>query len=272
MRKNKEKEESDDVNKDPRNSSFIYAQRNIKSKKNQDSLDDLNQIRRSLTSGTDNDKLETLILIEKMPKNKKIAELLFNFLYSERYDRLIIKTIMILGSYKDKEILNKLQHYFSYQQYETIRLALIEILGKNNLYNNIDFIKEVAIRDQSALIRGMAVKSLLQKEQVDGHNILSFLMHLLLRERDVFPLQIALSVLPEYANEETISKLEVIYKRERRDIIIKQLENTIKKIEEKTQKKAVYLSEKREIDYAYDLKKKTKKSNKKNKDTYFLIP
>ena len=175
---------------------------------------DINKIKKQYKNFVDEKRLEILLTMEQNISNNDAKDFLFLVLENEAYEKLRIKSILILSSLKDNLIEEKLRHYYSREKNENVCLAFVEAIGKNPSEQNTSFLQKIAQLDKSSTIRSIAIKNLCEYQLSSSDAIRNFLIEIIKRESSQFPKQMALSLLPSYATVDLIDDLMPFYRRE----------------------------------------------------------
>ncbi|MHA1302480.1 MAG: HEAT repeat domain-containing protein [Candidatus Heimdallarchaeaceae archaeon] len=235
---------------------------------------DLNTVKNKFLKKTDNEKIELLVELEKLPRTKELADFLFNIIKSEKYDKVRIKCIMLLSSFNDQEVIRSLKELYYFERHENVRLAMIEAIGKNLEIDSENFLISVAYNDRSRTIQGMALKNLHERGKIDKTEMSDFLVEFIRRARETFPIQMALSLIPFYANETTIEKMKHFYLMERDDKMKQLMYKSLTTICNKLNIKTDFLEEdyfKRAISEETFRKNSSKKRKQKDMKKDFLF-
>ncbi len=159
-------------------------------------------------------KFETLISISKQKKSKENIAFLFKVIEVEIHEKIRIKAILTLKEFEDKKIVQKLSEFFSFERYNSVRLALIEVLGSASSEEIEEVLINAAKKDSNDIIRSIAIKNLHEREKIDQTKMKSLLIDVIQNDRATFPKQMALSIISFYSKKEDLDTLKLIFERE----------------------------------------------------------
>lgn len=159
-------------------------------------------------------KFETLISISKQKKSKENIAFLFKVIEVEIHEKIRIKAILTLKEFEDKKIVQKLSEFFSFERDNSVRLALIEVLGSASSEEIEEVLINAAKKDSNDIIRSIAIKNLHEREKIDQTKMKSLLIDVIQNDRATFPKQMALSIISFYAKKEDLDTLKLIFERE----------------------------------------------------------
>jgi HEAT repeat protein len=162
----------------------------------------------------DRDKLATLVDISEKPKSEENIELLLKVIEEERYEKIRIKAILVLKKFANKNIVQRLQEFYSREKEKSVRLALIEVLGDVSRVKVEDFLSKVAEKDENDVIRAMALKNLHERGKLDNEKMKKLILDIIQNDRATFPKQIAISIAQFYADQDVIDTLKRVFRRE----------------------------------------------------------
>ncbi|MCG3226827.1 MAG: HEAT repeat domain-containing protein [Candidatus Heimdallarchaeota archaeon] len=159
-------------------------------------------------------KFETLISISKQKKSKENIAFLFKVIEVEIHEKIRIKAILTLKEFEDKKIVQKLSEFFSFERDNSVRLALIEVLGSASSEEIEEVLINAAKKDSNDIIRSIAIKNLHEREKIDQTKMKSLLIDVIQNDRATFPKQMALSIISFYSKKEDLDTLKLIFERE----------------------------------------------------------
>ena len=159
-------------------------------------------------------RLEHLVSIEEEKKSKENIDFLFKVLETEKFEKIRIKTIFVLKKFEDKNIINKLCDFFSFERDTRVRLALLENLGSMSSNVIEDLLINAAKKDENDVIRSIGIKHLHERTNIDKKEMKNILMDIIQNDKSSFPKQMALSILSSYANRDDLDTLKLIFERE----------------------------------------------------------
>ncbi|MHA1260379.1 MAG: HEAT repeat domain-containing protein, partial [Candidatus Heimdallarchaeaceae archaeon] len=109
---------------------------------------------------TDRQKLAFLMEIENQAKEEQNIPFLFNVIEKESYEKIRIKALLVLRKYLDAKIAKKIRELCAYERENSVKLAMIEVLGDYNNQENADFLISIIKKDQNDVIRSTALRKL----------------------------------------------------------------------------------------------------------------
>ncbi|MHA2254696.1 MAG: HEAT repeat domain-containing protein, partial [Candidatus Heimdallarchaeaceae archaeon] len=175
-------------------------------------------------------KFETLVSISEQKKNKENIAFLFKVIEVEKHEKIRIKAILTLKKFEDKKIVQQLSEFFSFERDNSVRLALIEVLGSASSEEIEEMLRSAAKKDSNDIIRSMAIKNLHEREKIDQTKMKSLLMDVIQNDRATFPKQMALSIISSYAKKEDLDTLKLIFEREIKFKMKQLLHQTMKNV------------------------------------------
>ena len=216
-------------------------------------------------------KFEILISISEQKKNKENIAFLFKVIEVEKHEKIRIKAILILKEFEDKKILQKLSELFSFERDNSVRLALIEVLGSASSEEMEDLLINAAKKDSNDIIRSMAIKNLHERKKITKTKMRSLLMDVIQNDRATFPKQMALSIISSYAKKEDLDTLKLIFERETKFKMKQLLHQTMRNVASKLQTELDVEEPIEEKEEEPDKKKRRRRKKvKKKKDEEYL--
>jgi hypothetical protein len=220
---------------------------------------------KKFTNSTDRNKLDILVKLSEQDKSDEIAEFLFRAIEQEKYEKIRIKAIMILKEYDDEKIVDKLSIFYGYEREKSVRLALVEAIGNMSSSKVEDLLQNVIEKDDNDIVRSMAIKNLHNRKKIGKAKMRNVLHDVIQNDHDVFPKQMALSVIEFYANNSSLEILQKVFNREvkfkMRSLIYKTLSTIATKL-----KKELDVEEPKEETFEKTDKKEKKRRKKKKKE------
>ena len=175
-------------------------------------------------------KYELIKELAKLPESEKVSDFLLNVVENERYDRIKIHAVLSLKKYTSTLVEERLKTIFSFEHDKSVKLVIVENLGERDSADVDDFFKKVAVRDQNDVVRATAIRKLHEREKVDDSEMLDLIMEVIQTDTSVFPRQIALSILPCYADSSIYRTIRNVFIREEMHQMKKLLFHTLKEI------------------------------------------
>ncbi|MCG3220074.1 MAG: HEAT repeat domain-containing protein [Candidatus Heimdallarchaeota archaeon] len=227
---------------------------------------------KKFNNSPDRVKFETLVSISEQKKSKKNIEFLLKVIEVEKHEKIRIKAILTLKEFEDKKIVRKLNEFFSFERDNSVRLALIEVLGSASSEEIEEVLINAAKKDNNDIIRSIAIKHLHEREKIDQTKMKSLLMDVIQNDRATFPKQIALSIISLYAKEEDLDTLKLIFERETKFKMKQLLHQTMRNVASNLQTELDVDEPIEEKEEEPDKKKgrRRKKKVKKKKDEEYL--
>lgn len=180
----------------------------------------------------DRQKFELLKEMSELPENEKIVEFLLRIVENERYDRIRINAVLNLKNTKNKSVEERLKTQFSFEHDKSVKLVIVEALGERESTAIDDFFLKVVLKDQNDVVRATAIRKLHERENLEDSKMLDILMEIIQTDSSIFPKQIALSILPCYADGAAYKTLINVFKREEMHQLKKLLFKTLEEIAE----------------------------------------
>jgi len=220
---------------------------------------------KKFTNSPDKVKFDFLVELSKQDKNEEIAEFFFKVVEQEKYEKIRIKAVMILKEYDDEKIVDKLISFYGFERERSVRLALVEALGNMSSSKIDDFLQNVIEKDENDVIRSIAIKNLHQRKKITKAKMRGILHDIIQNDHDVFPKQMALSVIEFYANNSTLEILQKVFNREVKFKMRSLIYQTLNTIAVKLNKN-LEIDEPKEEPFEKEDKKEKKKRKKKKKE------
>ncbi len=220
---------------------------------------------KKFTNSPDKGKLDILVELSEQDKSEGLTEFFFRVIEQEKYEKIRIKAIMNLKDYDDEKIVDKLNSFYGYEREKSVRLALVEAIGNMSSSKVEDLLQAVIEKDDNNIIRSMAIKNLHNRKKISKAKMRNVLHDVIQNDHDVFPKQIALSVIEFYANNSSLDILHRVFNREvkfkMRSLIYKTLSIIATKL-----KKELDVEEPKEEPFEKNDKKEKKRRKKKKKE------
>ncbi len=164
---------------------------------------------------TDREKLTIILDFGNYSEKEEVKNFLLNLAKNDLYEKIRIQAILALNKNKGEEIADKLAELYLFEKEHSVRLAIIEAMSTYDS-SKVEEILELAVeKDKIDILRSIALKHLHERKKCDKNKIISLLYSVLTNDSALFTRQMALSILPFYADEETLGKLSMIYEMER---------------------------------------------------------
>lgn len=197
------------------------------------SIQTISDLIKQYTRSTDNMKLDILIQLSTHPKKAEAEDFLIELIKTEHYDQIRIKTILILKEFETDNVQKQLRDFYSFERLESVRLAIVEALGKLPSPENNSVLITAATNDKSQTIRSAALRNLHDKWKIDEIDMKTFLMKIIKTENAIYPKQMALSLIPFYAEDDTIEELLQIFETETMERMKQLVLQTLHKVADK---------------------------------------
>ncbi|MHA1667927.1 MAG: HEAT repeat domain-containing protein [Candidatus Heimdallarchaeaceae archaeon] len=219
---------------------------------------------------TDRQKLAFLMEIEIRAKEEQNIPFLFNVIEKESYEKIRIKALLVLRKYLDAEIAKKIRELYAYERENSVKLAMIEVLGDYNDQENADFLISIIKKDQNDVIRSTALRKLYEKQKnVDKTKLKSVILAVIKNDKDSFPKQIALAIAQNYPEDDVYKTIREVFLEEKWFQMKSLLYKTLEKIANK-QGREIDVEEPVEEELKND-KKRKKKKKRRRKDSLLLF-
>ncbi|NPD90268.1 MAG: HEAT repeat domain-containing protein [Asgard group archaeon] len=235
-------------------------------------VNDLEGRIKKFNNSPDRVKFEILVSISEQKKSKENIEFLLKVIEVEKYEKIRIKAILTLKEFEDKKIVQKLSEFFSFERDNSVRLALIEVLGSASSEEIEEVLINATKKDSNDIIRSMAIKHLHERAKIDQKEMKNLLLDVIQNDRAIFPKQIALSVISSYAKQEELDKLKLIFEREEKFKMKQLLHQTMMNIASNLQTELDVEEpiEEKEEETEKKKRRKRRKKVKKKKDEEYL--
>ncbi len=225
---------------------------------------------------TDKMKLEELVSISEQEIDENILEFLIKVFEKEKYERIRIKAIFILKDTKKKEIAQKLMEFYAYERENSIKLVLAEVIGDMSSPKIEDFLIRISKEDENDVIRSMAIRKLHERGKLKKDKIRELLLEIIQNDKAVFPIQMSLNIIINYADSESLETLKRVYKRETKSKMKQLFYQTMKKIAEILDedlgiKEPILSITREELEKTNKKKRRVRKKKKKAKDEEHLF-
>jgi len=207
-------------------------------------------------------KFELLTELSKLPENEKIVDFLISIVENEKYDRIRIRAILNLKKMQSSLIDEKLKDIFSFEHDKSVKLVIVEALGERDSEDIDDFFKHVVLKDSTDVVRATAIRKLHERKTLSDSELLDLLMEIILTDTSVFPRQIALSILPCYANFSNYKIVRHLFRTEEMHEMKKLLFRTLEEISANLN---IKLDVDEPLEPIFDDSKKAKKQRRKER-------
>ena len=221
-------------------------------------------------------KLEKLVSISEQEIDDDILEFLIKVVEKEKYERIRIKALFILKDTKKKEIAQKLMEIYAYERENSIKLVLTEMIGDLSSPKIEDFLTKISKVDENDVVRSMAIRKLHERKKLKKDKLRELLLDRIQNDKAVFPIQMSLNILPDYADSESLETLKRVYQRETKNKMKQLIYQTMSKIAETLGEdldiKEPILSNVREaMEKTHKKKRRGRKKKKKGKNEEHLF-
>jgi hypothetical protein len=221
-------------------------------------------------------KLEELVSISEKEIDENILEFLIKVVEKEKYERIRIKAIFILKDTKKKEIAQKLMEFYAYERENSIKLVLVEAIGDMSSPKIEDFLTRISKEDENDVIRSMAIRKLHERGKLKKDKIRDLLLEIIQNDKAVFPIQMSLNIIINYADSESLETLKRVYKRETKNRMKQLIYQTMSKIAETLNedlgiKEPILSIVREELEKTQKKKRRGRKKKKKAKDEEHLF-
>lgn len=180
-------------------------------------------------------KFELLKELSELSEDDQITEFLLDVVENEKYDRIRINAALVLRKYKSDLIIEKLKTIFAFEHDKSVRLVIVEVLGERDSKEIDSFYQNVVLKDRNDVVRATAIRKLHERENVSSNDMKVLLLDVIQNDISVFPKQIALGLIPCYADENTYKTLKNLFLREEmlqmKKLLFKTIEEISKKLE-----------------------------------------
>ncbi|MBY9000713.1 MAG: HEAT repeat domain-containing protein [Candidatus Heimdallarchaeota archaeon] len=221
-------------------------------------------------------KLEELVSISEKEIDQNILDFLIGVIEKEKYEKIRIKAIFILKDTKKKEVIQKLMEFYAYERENSVKLVLVESIGDMISTKIDEFLRNVSTLDENDVVRSMAIRKLHERRKTEPDKMRSFLLDVIQNDKATFPIQISLSLIPNYADLKSLETLKLVYGRELKAKMRQLIYHTMSKIAESLNeelgiKEPVLEIDREDLDKSQKKKKKQRKAKKKKKGEEHLF-
>ncbi len=158
----------------------------------------------------DDSKVEFLELLGNEEKNSDIVEFLVKIIESDTYYKIRIKAVLTLAKFEDDEIAQKLSEIYAYERDRNVRLAITESLGDMSIEID-EMLQNILKNDLNGIVRAAALRKLHERKKLKKEILRKLVLETINKEKDTFPKQIALGLLPSYSTQTVYNTLKTIY-------------------------------------------------------------
>jgi len=221
-------------------------------------------------------KLEELVSISEQEIDENNLEFLIKVVEKEKYEKVRIKAIFILKDTKKKEITQKLMEFFAYERENSVKLVLTEVIGDMSSPKIEDFLIRISKEDENDIVRSMAIRKLHERGKLKKDKIRKLLLEIIRNDKAVFPIQMSLNIIPNYADSESLETLKHAFRRETRSKMKQLIYQTMSKIAETLDedlgiKEPILEVVREELERSQKKKRRKRKAKKKAKDEEHLF-
>lgn len=213
----------------------------------------------------DREKLAFLIELSDHLENKEILNFLFYVIENDRYEKIRIKSILILKTHDDEETVRKLSELYAYEREKSVRLALVEAIADMSSGEIDDLLQSIAKKDDNDIIRSIALKNLHERKKIGKAKMRTLLLDVIQNDGSIFPKQISLNLMSLYADKKSPEVLKSVYEREKKFKMKKLIHQTMREVAEKV-KVELDVEEPIEKKVEEEIGKRRRKRRKKKKE------
>lgn len=218
----------------------------------------------------DREKLALLIELSDHLENKEILDFLFNVIENERYEKIRIKSILILRTLDNEEIVRRLGELYAFEREKSVRLALVESLADMTSGEIDDLLQRIAQKDDNDIIRSIAVKNLHERNRISKVKMRALLLEIIQQDSSAFPKQISLNLIPLYADKKTLDILKTVFDREKKYKMKKLIHQTMRETADKVKIK-FDIEEPIEVKTEEEKKRKRRRRKKKKEEEHLFF-
>ncbi len=181
----------------------------------------------------DREKLAILIELSDHLENTEVLNFLYNVVENDKYEKIRIKSILILKTRDDEETVRKLSELYAYERERSVRLALVEAIADMTSGEIDALLQSIAKKDDNDIIRSIAVKNLHERKKIGKANMRTLLLEIIQQDSSAFPKQISLNLISLYADKKTLEVLKSVFEREKKYKMKKLIHQTMSEVAEK---------------------------------------
>ncbi|MCE7748821.1 MAG: HEAT repeat domain-containing protein [Candidatus Heimdallarchaeota archaeon] len=159
-------------------------------------------------------KFELLDKLGNEQKSQNLVDFLIQISESDKYYKIRIKAVMTVKKFEDSEIAQKLSELYAYERDRNVRLAITESLGDMSTSNTDEMLLNIAKNDLNDVVRSAALRKLHERKKLKKVEMRKLILETIKNDHDVYPRQIALSIIPKYANQTVYASLKTIFDEE----------------------------------------------------------
>ncbi len=175
---------------------------------------ELAKMMKKFNNSPDFAKFELLDKLGNEQKNQNLVDFLIQVSENDKYYKIRIKAIMTVTKFEDSDIAQKLSELYAYERDRNVRLAITESLGDMSTSDTDEMLLNISKNDLNDVVRSAALRKLHERKKLKKAVMRKLILETIKNDHDVYPRQIALSIIPKYANQTVYTALKTIFDEE----------------------------------------------------------
>ncbi len=159
-------------------------------------------------------KFELLDKLGNEQKSQNLVDFLIQVSENDKYYKTRIKAIMTVTKFEDSDIAQKLSELYAYERDRNVRLAIAESLGEMSSSDTDEMLLNIVKNDLNDVVRSAALRQLHERKKLKKAVMRKLILETIKNDHDAYPKQIALSIIPKYANQTVFAALKTIFEEE----------------------------------------------------------
>ncbi len=159
-------------------------------------------------------KIELLDKLGNEQKSQDLVDFLIGVSENDKYYKTRIKAIMTVTKFEDNDIAQKLSELYAYERDRNVRLAITESLGEMSSSDTDEMLQNILKYDLNDVVRSAALRKLHERKKLKKAAMRKLILETIKNDHDVFPKQIALSIIPKFANQTVYDTLKTVFDEE----------------------------------------------------------
>lgn len=180
-------------------------------------------------------KFELLDKLGNEQKSQDLVNFLIGVSENDKYYKTRIKAIMTVTKFEDNDIAQKLSELYAYERDRNVRLAITESLGEMSSDTD-EMLQNILKYDLNDVVRSAALRKLHERKKLKKAAMRKLILETIKNDHDVFPKQIALSIIPKFANQTVYDTLKTVFDEETKFKMLSLLYKTLAEVATKLDK------------------------------------
>jgi len=175
---------------------------------------ELAEMMKKFKNSPDFAKFELLDKLGNEQKSQNLVDFLIEVSENDKYYKTRIKAIMTVTKFEDSDIAQKLSELYAYERDRNVRLAMTESLGEMSSSDTDEMLLNILKNDLNDVVRSAALRKLHERKKLKKAAMRKLILETIKNDHDVYPKQIALSIIPQYANQTVYESLKTVFEEE----------------------------------------------------------